>query len=101
MSSSVTHFEIYAEDPAKLAELRAELERSRYFSFADRFLRVPLYGIAVSLFLGIIVLRQMRREPRPLPEALVAQRAQEWVGSVLARVGAVVIYTWVGLRGPP
>ena len=79
---------------------RAELERSRDYSFADRFLPLPLYGIAVALFLGIIVLWQMRREPRPLPEALVAQRVQAWVGIVLALLGAVVIYTWVGLRGP-
>jgi len=79
---------------------QAELEHLRPYSVADRFLPLPLYGITVALFLGIIVLWQMRREPRPLPDALVAQRVQAWVGIVLALVGAVAIYTWVALRGP-
>jgi hypothetical protein len=42
----------------------------------------------------------MRKEPRPLPDALVAQRVQAWVGIALALVATVVIYTWVGFRGP-
>ena len=79
---------------------RAELEHLQPYSVADRFLPLPIYGIAVALFLGIVVLWHMRREPRPLPDALVAQRVQAWVGIVLALVGAVVIYTWVALRGP-
>ena len=79
---------------------RAELEGSRAYSTADKFLPLPIYGVTVAMFLGIVVLWQMRREPRPLPEALVAQRVQAWVGIVLAFCGAVVIYTWVGLRGP-
>ena len=79
---------------------RAELEHLRPYSVADRFLPLPMYGITVALFLGIVVLWQMRGEPRPLPDALVAQRVQAWVGIVLALIGAVVIYTWVALRGP-
>ena len=79
---------------------RAELEHSRPYSFADRFLPLPIYGTAVALFLGIVVLWQMRREPRPLPPALAAQRLQAWVGIVLALLAAVILYTWVGLRGP-
>jgi hypothetical protein len=79
---------------------RAELEHLRPYSIADRFLPLPMYGIAVALFLGIVVVWQMRREPRPLPDALVAQRVQAWVGIALALLGAVVIYTWVALRGP-
>ena len=79
---------------------RAELEHLRPYSVADRFLPLPMYGITIALFLGIVVLWQMRREPRPLPDALVAQRVQAWVGIVLALLGAVVIYTWVALRGP-
>ena len=77
-----------------------ELEHLRPYSPADRYLPLPMYGIAVALFLGIVVLWQMRHEPRPLPDALLAQRVQAWVGIVLALLGAVVIYTWVGLRGP-
>jgi hypothetical protein len=79
---------------------RRELEHARPFSPADRFLPLPIYGIAVALFLGIVVLWQMRKEPRPLPDAMVAQRVQAWVGIVLALLGACVIYGWVALRGP-
>ena len=79
---------------------KEELEHLRPYSVADRFLPFPIYGITFALFIGIVVLYQMRREPRPLPDALVAQRVQAWVGIVLALLGAVVIYTWVGLHGP-
>ena len=79
---------------------RAELTHQRPYSAADRFLPVPIYGITVALFVGIVVLWQMRREPRPLPDALVRQRVQAWVGIVLSLLGAVVIYVYVGLRGP-
>jgi len=77
-----------------------ELEHLRRYSLADRFLPLPIYGITVALFLGIVVLWQMRGEARPLPDALVAQRAQAWVGIALALAATVVIYTWVGFRGP-
>jgi hypothetical protein len=79
---------------------RAELEGARPYSPADRFLPLPIYGITVALFIGIVVLWQMRKEPRPLPDGMGAQRVQAWVGIALALVGAVVIYTWVALRGP-
>jgi hypothetical protein len=79
---------------------RQELEHARPYSTADRFLPLPIYGITVALFLGIVVLWQMRKEPRPLHAALAAQRVQAWVGIALALAGAVVIYAWVGLRGP-
>lgn len=79
---------------------RAELEHAQPYSFADKFLPLPMYGAVIALFLGIVVLRQMRKEPRPLPEAMVAQRMQAWVGIVLAMLGAAIIYTWVALRGP-
>jgi hypothetical protein len=79
---------------------RAELERARPYSFADKFLPLPMYGTVIAVFLGIVVLRQMRQEPRPLPDAMVAQRMQAWVGIVLALLGAAIIYTWVALRGP-
>jgi hypothetical protein len=79
---------------------RRELEHARPYSAADKFLPLPIYGITVALFLGIVVLWQMRKEPRPLPDAMVAQRVQAWVGIVLALAGAAVIYGWVALRGP-
>lgn len=79
---------------------RAELTRQQQFSLADRFLPWPLYGITVTLFICIVVLWQMRKEPRPLPEALVAQRVQAFAGIALALIATVVIYVHVGLRGP-
>lgn len=79
---------------------RAELEGSRPYSPADRFLPLPIYGLTVSLFLGIVVLWQMRKEPRPLPDALANQRLQARVGIALSLLGAAIIYTWVAFRGP-
>ena len=79
---------------------RAELEHAKPYSFADKFLPVPMYGITVALFLGIVVLRQMRKEPRPLPHALLAQRVQAWVGITLALIATVILYVYIGLRGP-
>ena len=76
---------------------RAELEHLKRYSIADRFLPIPIYGIAVVMFLGIIVLWQMRKEPRPLPAELVNQRIQAWTGIALAFLGAVIIYVWVGI----
>ena len=79
---------------------RAELQHLRPYSLADRFIPVPLYACAVALFLGITVLWQMRREPRPLPDELIAQRIQAYAGIVLALLGAAIIYAFVALRGP-
>ena len=79
---------------------RAELEHLRPYSAADRFLPVPLYGSALGVFFGIVVLWQMRREPRPLPPPLVAQRVQAWVGIVLSLLAAAIVYGYVALRGP-
>ena len=79
---------------------KEELEQLKPYSAADRFLPVPIYGITVALFVGIVVLRQMRDQPRPLSDALVAQRVQAWVGIVLSLIGTAVIYIWVALHGP-
>jgi hypothetical protein len=79
---------------------RGELQHLRPYSVADKFIPLPIYGSTIAMVLGIVVLWQMRREPRPLPAALVAQRVQAWVGIVLAFLGAAVIYTAVALRGP-
>ena len=65
---------------------------------AARFLPVPIYGITAALFLGIVVLWQMRKEPRPLPDALVAQRVQAWAGIVLGLLGAAVIYGYFAVQ---
>lgn len=79
---------------------KAELQHFRPYSAKDRFLPFPLYGVAIALFVGIVVFWQMRKEPRPLPDALVAQRVQAWVGIALALLAAGVIYGYVALFGP-
>ena len=79
---------------------RGELQHRAPYSLADRFLPVPIYGIAITLFVAIVVLWQMRREPRPLPDALVAQRLQAWVGIALSLIAALVVYIHVARHGP-
>ena len=94
VASAIVPFLPGSRDP------RAELQHLRPYSFADKFIPFPLYACTVALFLGIIVLWQMRREPRPLPAPLVAQRIQACVAIVLALLGAAIIYLHVALRGP-
>jgi len=79
---------------------RAELEHRQEYTAADKFIPVPIYGSVVAMFLGIVVLWQMRRERRPLPDALVAQRLQALAGIILAVLGAAIIYIAVAFRGP-
>jgi hypothetical protein len=78
----------------------AELEHARPYSLADRFLLIPMYGIPVALFLGIIVFWQMRRHPRPLPEAMTMQRVQAGIGIALALLATIILYFHVALHGP-
>ena len=79
---------------------RDELEHRVPFSLADRFLPVPIYGVAITLFVAIVILWQMRREPRPLPDAMVAQRVQAWVGIALSLIAAIIVYVYVARHGP-
>ncbi len=79
---------------------KAELQHLKPYALADKFIPVPIYGCVVAMFLGIVVLWQMRRERRPLPDGLVAQRVQAWFGISLALLGAAIIYLYVALRGP-
>jgi hypothetical protein len=79
---------------------KLELERLAPFSPADRFLPIPLYASTIAFFLGIIVFWQMRKEPRPLPGALINQRLQAGVGIILGLFAAIVVYVWVAVHGP-
>ena len=79
---------------------KEELEHLAPYSLADKFLPFPIYGITVSLFIGIVVLRQMKDEPRPLPDAMVAQRVQAWVGILLSLIATAIIYIYMYFHGP-
>ena len=74
---------------------REELEHRAPFAAADRWLPFPIYLSVVALFLGILVLWQMRKDPRPLPDALAAQRLQAWVGIWITIIAIVFMYAWV------
>ena len=80
---------------------RAELEHARPWSAADRFFPVPAYLSVIALFLAIVVFWQMRREPRPLPEAMVAQRVQAWVGVALSMMAIAIFYIFAARRAGP
>lgn len=79
---------------------QAELEHLAPYSAADWFLPAPLYLTVISVFLGIVVFWQSRREPRPLAGAFVAQRVQASVGIGLGLAAAVIVYAFVAWRGP-
>lgn len=74
---------------------RAELVHARPYSTADRWLPVPVYLSVTAIFIGCIVLWQMRKEARPLADALLAQRLQAYVGIALAVIGVIIIYAYV------
>lgn len=79
---------------------RAELEHLKSYSLADRFILVPNWSIAVAVFFGIVVFWQMRRHPRPLPEPMVMQRVQAWIGIALSIIATIIIYVHVAMNGP-
>jgi NhaP-type Na+/H+ or K+/H+ antiporter len=79
---------------------QAEITHAKPYPLADRAIPIALYTQTVTLFLGIIVFRQMTTEPRPLSQPLVAQRLQAWTGIALAFAGIIFVYLYVQLRGP-
>ncbi|HEV8290454.1 MAG TPA: hypothetical protein VGP94_00960 [Tepidisphaeraceae bacterium] len=79
---------------------RAELTHARPYSAADWVLMIAIYTSVVAVFVGLLVLWQMRTQPRPLSTPLAAQRLQVIVGLILAGVGIAIIYIGVALRGP-
>jgi uncharacterized Tic20 family protein len=78
----------------------AELTHARPLSPADRFLAVIIYIPPLANYHGFIVLWQMRKERRPLPDALFAQRMQAKFAIGLALIASFIIYLFVALRGP-
>jgi hypothetical protein len=79
---------------------RAELTHARPYSPADVVLTIADYASVLAVFVGIVVIWQMRTQPRPLSVPLAAQRLQAIVGLVLAGIAIAIIYIGVALRGP-
>jgi hypothetical protein len=77
-----------------------ELTHARPYAMADKILPVSMYLQPAAMFLGIVVFWQMRKEPRPLPDAMVIQRLQAGVGIGLAISAMVFAYLFVWWRGP-
>jgi hypothetical protein len=80
---------------------RAELEHVKRYSAADRYFPVPVYMSVVALFMAIVVFWQMRREPRPLLDSMIAQRVQAWVGVVLTMIAIVIFYAFAARHAGP
>jgi hypothetical protein len=78
----------------------AELTHAQPWSPADRYIAVIIYIPPLAIFLGVIVLWQMRKEPRPLSDALFAHRMQAKFAIGLALIASFIIYLFVALRGP-
>jgi hypothetical protein len=79
---------------------QGELMHARPYSTADIVLPVALYIAVAAIFIGLLVLWQMRTQPRPLSAPLAAQQLQAMVGLVLAAIGVTIVYIGVALRGP-
>jgi hypothetical protein len=79
---------------------RAELTHQRPYSPADVVLTIAQWTSVTAVFVGIIVIWQMRTQPRPLSAPLAAQRLQAIVGLILAGIGIAIVYIGVALRGP-
>jgi hypothetical protein len=78
---------------------RAEFTHATPYSPADWLVMIGLYTSVVAVFIGLLVIWQIRTQPRPLSAPLAAQRLQAIVGLVLAGLGIAIIYIGV-LSGP-
>jgi len=74
---------------------RAELTHQRPWSAADIVVTIAEYMTVLAVFVGLVVILQMRTQPRPLSAPLAAQRLQAIVGLGLSFIGVAIIY--VGL----
>jgi hypothetical protein len=74
---------------------RAELTHQRPWSAADIVLTIADYTAVFAVFVGLVVIWQMRTQPRPLSAPLAAQRLQAIVGLILAFIGVAIIYVGI------
>jgi hypothetical protein len=73
----------------------AEFRHQRPWSAADVVVTVAEYTSVLAVFVGLVVLWQMRTQPRPLSTPLAAQRIQAIVGLVLSFIGVAIIYVGI------
>ena len=59
---------------------RAELSHAQPYSPADWLILIATYTSAVAVFIPLVIFWQMRTQPRPLSQPLIAQRLQAIVG---------------------
>ena len=74
---------------------QAEFTHQRPWSAADVVVTIAEYTSVLAVFVGLVVIWQMRTQPRPLSAPLAAQKAQAIVGLVLSLIGVVIIYVGI------
>src|SRR5215212_10288491 len=74
---------------------RAEFTHQRPWSAADIVVTIADYTSVVAVFVGLVVIWQMRTQPRPLSAPLAAQRLQAIVGLLLAFLGVIIMYVGI------
>jgi hypothetical protein len=74
---------------------QAEFTHQRPWSAADIVVTIAEYTSVLAVFVGLVVIWQMRTQPRPLSAALAAQKLQAIVGLVLAFIGIAIIYVGI------
>lgn len=74
---------------------RAEVTHQRPWSAADIVVTIAEYTSVVAVFVGLVVIWQMRTQPRPLSAPLAAQKLQAIVGLILAFIGVAIIYVGI------
>ena len=74
---------------------RAEFTHQRPWSPADIVVTIAEYTSVLAVFVGLVVIWQMRTQPRPLSAPLAAQKLQAIVGLILAFIGVTIIYVGI------
>src|SRR3954466_6749066 len=74
---------------------QAEFTHQRPWSPADVIVTIAEYLSVLAVFVGLVVIWQMRTQPRPLSAPLAAQKLQAIVGLILAFLGVAIIYVGI------
>jgi hypothetical protein len=74
---------------------QAEFTHQRPWSPADVVVTIAEYTAVVAVFVGLVVIWQMRTQLRPLSAPLAAQRLQAIFGLVLSFIGIAIVYVGI------